>query len=126
VDTAENTLAESGTAPTTDRRSALLAAAVALLILIAVVAGWRCRRREARMAQRDRLHQMRAALEAQRPIVATATIASPAPGKPRHESIERQRMIGQLAGNDGGPEQRSSPSFHRRARARLDQPPRHT
>lgn len=100
VDTAENTLTEAGAASATSRQPALPAAAVALLILIGVVAGWRYRRRETRRAaQRDHLQRMRAALEGQRPIVAAA-IASPALGKPRHESIERQRLIGQLTGDD--------------------------
>jgi hypothetical protein len=50
---------------------------------------------------------MRAALDGQRPIVATASIAVPALGNRRPGSIERHRMIGQLAGDD--PEQAAAP-----------------
>jgi flagellar M-ring protein FliF len=99
ADTAANTLAEPGTAATADRQWMPAAAAVALLFLIGVVARRRYRRAA---AQRDDMQRMRAAVEGRRPIVATADLAAPAPGDPRHDGIERQRQIGRLAGDDPG------------------------
>jgi flagellar M-ring protein FliF len=88
--TAESTLSRTAAEPAASRRSMLSAAALGLLILILVLAWRRYKRREIRMsAQRDQLQRMRAALEAS----ATAAIAPPTAAIPRHESLERQRMI---------------------------------
>jgi flagellar M-ring protein FliF len=103
VDAADNTLAESGTAPAAERQPALPAVAVALFILVGVVAGWRHRRRALRMsAQQDHLQRIRAVMGGRRPAMDTAAIAAPASGRSRDESTERQRQISRLADDDPG------------------------
>jgi flagellar M-ring protein FliF len=97
VDSAQTTLAGSEASPTTNRQPMFIATGLTLLILVLLLAGLRRRRHSTRMAaERDHRRRMRGALQGQPATVAAAIAASPAPGKPRYESFERQRMIGQF------------------------------
>ncbi|MFC4065794.1 flagellar M-ring protein FliF C-terminal domain-containing protein [Actinoplanes subglobosus] len=78
-----------------DRRGLWLGVASGVLVLLLLLAGWRRRARQVRdAAARERLLEARAALEAQRPLVADAVTVTRA--STERPVVERQRAVGQL------------------------------
>jgi flagellar M-ring protein FliF len=93
--TGDSTVPQTNVVGTRSRLSVLVTAALAMLILGLLVAGWRYKDRATRnSAQRDRQELLRSGLQQQRPSIAVASVlGAPTATAARRDSVERQHEI---------------------------------